>query len=480
MQGPSTRLHEYGDKIYGPGALPIIGNAHKFPASSDGFLQYVAKNAQEAVTCGESVMRLWIGETLYVFPLNGEAAKTILESNTELTKSSDYDFFLPWLGTGLLISTDEKWRIRRKLLTPSFHFNMLDGFFEVFNREDRIFVENLDKYADGVQTVDLYPLIKHMALDIICGTAMGIELNAQGDPNQPYVRAVETFNKLAFEHNLYPWNWIGPIWYATGKATETKETLDVLLGFTQKVIKERAEIFDELKASGQKIEKKRTAFLDMLLNMKDVNQLSQEDIREEVDTFMFEGHDTTSSGIGWICWCLATHPEIQEKCYQEIFQYFGDSDRDVTLDDLKELKYLERCIKETMRVFPPVPVVLRKLKDDLEMGGKTVPRGSTITIFPYILHHNKEVFPNHDVFDPDNFLPENIAKRHNYSYIPFSAGPRNCIGQKFAFYEEKMTMIWVLRKYKLLCDYKLHDNTPCSEAILRPKMGIPLKLERRD
>uniref|UniRef100_A0A914DH82 Cytochrome P450 n=1 Tax=Acrobeloides nanus TaxID=290746 RepID=A0A914DH82_9BILA len=80
-------------------------------------------------------------ENLYVIPLNGEALKPIVESNHEITKSRDYDFFLPWLGTGLLLSTDDKWRSRRKMLTPSFHFNMLEGFFEVFNKEMRVFFE---------------------------------------------------------------------------------------------------------------------------------------------------------------------------------------------------------------------------------------------------------------------------------------------------------------------------------------------------
>uniref|UniRef100_A0A914E9Y2 ZP domain-containing protein n=1 Tax=Acrobeloides nanus TaxID=290746 RepID=A0A914E9Y2_9BILA len=472
-------LHEYGEKIYGPKGYPLIGNGHLIPHTSFEMLFFLQGLACKAIEKGENLMRIWHGETLHVYPLNGETVSSILEDNTELTKGKAYDFLLPWLGRGLLLSVDEKWRTHRKLLTPTFHFSMLDGFFEVFNQESRNLVEILEKYADNKQEVDIYPLAKYATLDIICETSMGTQLNAQGDPNQPYVKAAENYMRLMFEYNFNFWNWIPGVWKLTGKEAEQKGLLKTLLGFTQQVVKERSEIFDELKASGQVVVNKRMAFLDMLLNMKGENQLTIEDVREEVDTFMFAGHDTTSAAIGWACWCLATHPEIQERVYQEISKHFDDFDREISKEDLNELKYFDRCIKEAMRIFPPVPVITRKLKNDFNMSGKLVPKNAMIVILPYLIHHNEKIYPNHNCYDPDNFLPENINKRHHYSYIPFSAGPRNCIGQKFANYEARVILIWILRKFRLTTDYKLHDNKPGTEAILRPKLGIPLKLHRR-
>uniref|UniRef100_A0A914CI65 Cytochrome P450 n=1 Tax=Acrobeloides nanus TaxID=290746 RepID=A0A914CI65_9BILA len=443
-------------------------NITQVPTDPYDFLDWLQILKDKALGAGEEVVRIFIGTKMYVFPITGEALKPIVESNTELKKSVDYDFFEKWLGLGLLISTDDKWRYRRKMLTPSFHFNMLEGFVEIFDRESRIFVNLLEKHANTGEMVDLSPRIKNAALDIICATAMGVDLNAQGDPHQPYVECVEKFSLIAWIYNMNPAYWIETIWYLFGHGFETERTLKILKGFTHKVIKERAEAFDDMKKNGQTFEKKRLAFLDMLLNMKDENQLTFEDIREEVDTFMFEGHDTTSSGISWTCWCMATHPEIQELVYKEIYDRFGDSDREVTLEDLKELKYLERCLKEAMRLFPPVPMVHRALREDLKMGNKIVPKGAMV------------VFPDSMTYNPDNFLSEKISERHSYSYVPFSAGPRNCIGQKFAMYEELTMMIWILRRYKLSTTYKIHDNRPGNEAILRPKLGIPVKLERRN
>lgn len=178
-------------------------------------------------------------------------------------------------------------------------------------------------------------------------------------------------------------------------------------------------------------EKKRMAFLDLLIESSQNGVvISDEEVREQVDTIMFEGHDTTAAGSSFFLSMMGIYQNIQDKVIQELDEIFGDSDRTATFSDTLEMKYLERCLLETLRMYPPVPIIARTLKQDLKLasGDYTLPAGCTVAIATVRLHRKPEIYPNPDTFDPDNFLPERAANRHYYSFIPFSAGPRSCVG----------------------------------------------------
>lgn len=184
-------------------------------------------------------------------------------------------------------------------------------------------------------------------------------------------------------------------------------------------------------------EKKRLAFLDLLLESAQNGALiSDKEIKEQVDTIMFEGHDTTAAGSSFFLSMMGIHQDIQQKVVQELQDIFGDSDRPATFQDTLEMKYLERCLMETLRLYPPVPLIARQLKEDLKMasGDYVVPAGATIGIVTYKLHRNESIYPNPNKFDPDNFLPERQANRHYYAFVPFSAGPRSCVGKNRKIY----------------------------------------------
>ncbi|GMS92778.1 hypothetical protein PENTCL1PPCAC_14953, partial [Pristionchus entomophagus] len=218
----------------------------------------------------------------------------------------------------------------------------------------------------------------------------------------------------------------------------------------------------------------------MLLEQREKHGLTDEDIREEVDTFMFEGHDTTASGMGWAVWCMACNPAIQERAHQEIMEVLGDDpDRDLTRDDVGKLVYLERCIKESMRLFPPVPFVSRQLRHDFQCGDFLLPQGANVSIASIVVHRNESTYPDACQFDPDRFLLERAATRHAYDFIPFSAGPRNCIGQKFAQYEEKIILSWLMRMFRFESHEPLTSQVFAAEAILRPVNGIKVMVYRR-
>ncbi|GMT31648.1 hypothetical protein PFISCL1PPCAC_22945 [Pristionchus fissidentatus] len=470
------RQYTYLRNFPGPPAKFPTGNVLDFGTNSFESTTVLLRWADEARAQGHNIMRVWIGLRPVVLPLNGEALKPILDSATELTKGEDYNFFISWLGLGLLLSTNEKWKSRRRMLTPTFHFAMLDGYVEKMDRHTQILLDILDGKVG--KELDIYPFVKRCALDIICDTAMGTELDSQHDPDNPYVFAVGDFNELARDYMLTWYYWLAPVWFFTQR-TRKMRLLDTLTTFTKKVIADRIEQHRTGELKFDDTNGKRKAFLDMLIEMKEANALTDEDIREEVDTFMFEGHDTTSSGIGWTLWCLATNPAAQEKACDEVHAVFGDSDRSIAVEDLKGMPYLEKVIKETLRIFPAVPQIQRKVQNDFKIGECTVPGGTDLMLAPYLVHRNEQVYPDRWSFDPERFNADLASTRHAYDYVPFSAGPRNCIGQRFAMYEEKLVVAWILRRFSLHTDRPMLSNMGGAETVLRPSLGVPVTLRRR-
>ncbi len=194
---------------------------------------------------------------------------------------------------------------------------------------------------------------------------------------------------------------------------------------------------------------------------------------------MFEGHDTTAANMAWTLHLLAKNPDIQKRAQEELDEIFeSDPKRGATAEDLANMKYLERCIKEGLRLYPSVPLMSRTLHEEATVEGKTVPAGTNVILMNYILHRDPKHFPDPEKFDPDRFLPENSRGRHPYSYVPFSAGPRNCIGQKFASMEEKIVISSVLRNFDMTTT--TNNVTAIPELILRPKNGVPIKLTPRE
>ncbi|KAK8720436.1 hypothetical protein OTU49_013325, partial [Cherax quadricarinatus] len=434
-----------------------------------------------------ALFRYWVGPFPLVQVAHCNAAEVILSSHKHLEKSRDYSFLHPWLGTGLLTATGSKWHSRRKLLTPAFHFKILEDFLEVFNNQGNKMVQKLKQKADG-KPFDIFPFVTLCTLDVICETAMGCNINAQDNSDSDYVQAVYRIGALVQLRQSRPWLQPNILFRLSGYAKEHDACLKILHKFSYDTIRSRRRDYLEKKQKKDAAteeedvigKKKRLAFLDLLLEYSEQKTaLSDEDIREEVDTFMFEGHDTTAAAINWSLYLIGCYPEIQARVDEELRSIFGDSDRPVTMADLREMKYTENCIKEALRLFPSVPILARELKEEAVIDNYRIPVGTTVIVVTYCLHRDPEQFPKPEVFDPDRFLPENVSKRHPYSYIPFSAGPRNCIGQKFALMEEKILVSNILRKYRVESVTRREDLRILGELILRPENGNILKLTPR-
>ncbi|VDO70224.1 unnamed protein product [Heligmosomoides polygyrus] len=166
------RLIQAIDRLPGPKALPLVGCAYQFSFDSYKFT-YLMEDLFERYSDGlrgNGMFRLWIGPFPVVCICRADSAKVILESSVETSKPKEgYGRLQEWLGTSILTSNGERWRSKRKMLTPAFHFSILNDFMTIFNKEATILLDQFSQFADSRQSVDVFPLIKLCALDIICG-----------------------------------------------------------------------------------------------------------------------------------------------------------------------------------------------------------------------------------------------------------------------------------------------------------------------
>ncbi|XP_052073594.1 cytochrome P450 4A10-like [Mytilus californianus] len=387
-----------------------------------------------------------------------------------------YRYLRDWIGDGLLISDGKKWERNRRLLTPGFHFEILKPYVKVYNSVTDVFLEKLKVNAKSGEAIDIFPRVAFASLDTILRCAFSYQGNIQDQGSKhPYVNAVNRLSYLTLSRCLKPWYQIDFIYRFSNERKELKQLCDYSHEFSNGIIKERKQT---LKKEGQPT-KRHLDFLDILLTAKDENGigLSDEDIRAEVDTFMFEGHDTTASAISWSIYCLGKYPEEQEIVFTEISELLVDKP-EVTWENLQEMPHLTAFVKESMRMFAPVPGTARLLTSPMKFGDIIVPAGVQIDISIHSIHHHPDVWPEHDVFRPERFLQDDITDRHPYSYIPFAAGSRNCIGQNFAMNEIKVIISRLVQRYKVsLVDGHNYDINP--ELVMRATNGIKVILENR-
>jgi len=466
--------------------------------------------------------RLWIGQEPVVCVWKPEIVETVLSDSFLLEKSYHYDYLRPWLGNGLLTSPGKIWRPRRKLLVPSFHFNILQAFVPVFDRKSRHLVHSIKLKLskripdlDGADAepsviVDITPTITACTLDAICETIMGVSIDAQENPNNDYCQSIYTVGETFLERIIQPRYWLNSIFRLTELGKLYRYHLNKLHSFTRGVIAEKkksarerdsseavefdmmgtklkvleqstVESYRSVKKDAPKLPK---AFLDLLLDKvtsAGEQSLTDEEIREEVDTFMFEGHDTTAMALSWTLFLLGHNREAQRRLQAEVDEFYTIHKResDLELDHLKGLKYLDCVIKESLRLCPSVPFIGRQTKSSLKLAGYTIPPGTVIFVLIYQLHRNSQIFPNPEKFDPDRFLPERTFGRNPFAYVPFSAGPRNCIGQKFAMVEMKTILLHLVRNFTFESVTPLDKAKIQMEMVLRPKCPLNIRVQAR-
>ncbi|XP_002931492.1 cytochrome P450 4B1 [Xenopus tropicalis] len=422
---------------------------------------------------------LWVGQFFASLVItNPEYAKAAFARSDPKTPTG-YDFLIPWIGKGLLVLSGDTWFQHRRLLTPGFHYDVLKPYAKLISDSTKVMLDKWVPFSNKGEPVELFHHVSLMTLDSIMKCAFSYHSNCQTDNDNSYTKAVYDLSYLTHHRaRTFPYH-NNLIYYLSPHGFLFRKACRIAHQHTDKVIKQRKTLLQN-KEEFEKVKQKRHPdFLDILLCARDENGkgLSDEDLRAEVDTFMFEGHDTTASGISWILYCMAKYPEHQQKCREEIRDVLGEKES-FEWEDLNKIPYTTMCIKESLRLYPPVPAVSRELNKPITFSdGRSLPAGSVIFINIFCIHRNPTVWKDPEVFDPLRFSSENSSKRHSHAFVPFAAGPRNCIGQNFAMNELKVAVALTLNRYELSPDLsKAPLKSP--QLVLRSKNGIHVYLKK--
>lgn len=379
-----------------------------------------------------------------------------------------------WVNTGLITSRKAKWQQRRKMIAPAFHNDILKDFYDIYSEEaDRLVNELMNKDS---RAVDIASMATRYTLNAVCETSLGVNLRDRGHKSLEYRRNLEVLKEMIVHRLAKPWLFSDALYSILGYRKKFEKVLLPIHKFSKTIIEERRNIFDGRSAEVSFDHKKlRFAMLDTLLQAQRRGLIDENGVLEETDTFIAAGHDTASSALTFILLLFAHNPEAQEKIFVEIQVNGGE----LTYEIVNKLDYLNRAIKECLRIYPPAPYISREFVEDFRHGNILVPKGSSCQIHIFDIHRDPEFFPDPEKFDPDRFLTKNCEKWHSYAYIPFSAGIRNCVGQKSGLIELKVMVAKIIRKFKLKPITSRDKLVFVADIVLRTRNKIEIEFEAR-
>ncbi len=368
----------------------------------------------------------------------------------------------PGLGNGLLTSEGADWKRQRRMMAPIFQPRRLAGFAAIMTDCSERLAAKLAALPPTCH-VDMAEQMMLLTLDIIARTMFGsddgTDVSAVGEAMDRY--------QLTVRPNIP--DLIGlPRWVPRPAAAEGQRALadmDTIINGLIQRRRARNDLGSDL--------------LGLLLAARDDETgaaLDDREVRDQMATFFLAGHETTATALAWTWYLLSHAPEVEAKLHAEIDTVLGG--RAATYGDYDRLTYTRMVIEESMRLYPPAHTTARQAIAEDRFGEIAIPPGTMVIVSPYIMQRHRLYWQNGDVFDPENFAPEKAAQRRRYTYLPFGAGPRICIGQGFAMIEAVLILATLAQKLRA----RLVPGTkvaPVAKITLRPSPGLPMTIACR-
>eukprot|EP00053_Salpingoeca_punica_P010587 m.95151 g.95151 ORF g.95151 m.95151 type:complete len:507 (-) comp15440_c0_seq1:315-1835(-) len=389
-----------------------------------------------------------------------DAMRDLVENDKLFPKPEMYNSMVEILtGRGLIVLEGETWKAHRRLLTPIFHFKPLKSYMGIMHEHCDKFVQELIAANGPVAVLNKVP---ELTMSIICEIGVGGSLNPL-EPLRIFKEAEKWFQPY-YILGLFlvgPWLWrklvfLPPVFMVDHKLKQIREMV-------LRIIDERRQ--------GKNLGHGEDDVIGRLMaaqaNAESPVPLSDTEIVNEAVTFLFAGHDTTSGIMTWILYFLAVNPTYQERLYKELMEIWPlDTPFEKVEEEVLKNELLRAIVNESLRLRPNTPAWLdRVAAEDVQIAGQVVPKGTIVGLGFQFLQTNPDHWERAEEFWPERFL-ESTGDRHNFAFVPFSAGSRNCLGMKFAQQEMGIFLATLVRS----CTFAVDKNA--KEPIVRKLVGM--------
>jgi len=372
----------------------------------------------------------------------------LLTNNGNYKKGLGFERVKMLLGNGLIVSDGDYWRQQRRMIQPGFQKSNIALLAQGMCDSNMKLLTTWQAKADTGEAINLSKDMSHLALDIILHAIFGqdvlsiTELN--GGENPFLIFANDTTRDLAM---------------ALKFRALTKLIAEIIL------MRRREQIM-------------RQDFLGMFMAAIDKETgepMPDKAIVDEVTTLIVAGHETAATTLNWTWYLLSQNPKIEQVLQKEVNQMPQAAP---SFEDVSKLVYTRQALEETLRLYPPVWLFTRIAIEEDRLGPYIVPKNTDIMISPYFLHRHVKFWTDPEAFQPERFSPEQVKARHRFVHIPFSAGPRRCIGDFFGIVEMQIHLGIMVRRFRLECvDKKPPELDPAIN--LRAKNSISMIIKSR-
>lgn len=386
--------------------------------------------------------------------------EVLVTNNRDFIKSRAFRtrFFTRLLGKGLLTSEGELWRRQRRLMQPAFHHEAISGYGrEMVNCAERL----VAGWGDG-EVIDVHDAMMSVSRDIVVRTLFSTDVSDSADDISAALQELsEPFTSQATV------KWIADNWLPTVRHLRFHRAARQLERIVYRIISER-------RASGRD----EGDLLSVLLRAQgeDGRRMTDKQLRDEVMTLFLAGHETTALAMSWTWYLLSQNPSAEAKLLAEIDEVAGG--RRLRVEDVPRLRYAEKVIKETLRLYPPAFGIGREAVRSCQIGGQQVRRHTQIFMFQWVIHRDPRFYDNPEAFSPERWDEGAAQRPPRFAYFPFSTGQRACIGSGFAMQEAVLLLATIAQHYQ----FRLVPNHPVKIApgvTLRPHDGIYMRLKKR-
>nr|XP_014098583.2 probable cytochrome P450 316a1 [Bactrocera oleae] len=456
--------------LSGPLALPLIGSVQKFLLLTPR--NFLVKSRNYLNKFG-TFSRCWVFDRLFILTADYEFVTQLLHSADHL--NTGYNNLLqPVYGVGILRRDADEWQKRRQLITHALHLQRLSEFAKVFAAQTQLLVERLREESDGKSNFDIQPYVQRVVLDVLIETAVGVESKEQCAQAQPvygeYTQTVLALIELFKSRFLSLHSANGTIYSILcpllkrrqQRLLKTLNRINTELILEQRAASKTAPTTDKSNVAiytiqvheshNETVPLRFDTLLKQLLAAEITGEpLSNAEICEELNTFVFQGCLLTPAAISFALVAISRHPSVQQKVLEELRSVWPKGTPCIcTLENLMKLKYLECVIQETMRLYPPQPIIARDLKQNFSYTHSKVkdgvlPAESEIYINVFEMLRQPESF-----VDPACFRPERFSCAENTDMLAWGLGPRNCVARKYTMLLMKSVIAHLLLAYEVL------------------------------